>query len=136
MEDLYEAGLLKNPHLGQASADGGFTACRRHLVYQAAWSGCRVVLARRGEPSSKTCSGCGWVDADRMLADRTFRCQNLACGLVLDRDRNAARHVATLAGSSPERRNACGGERAGRGREAPVDLSSGKQEPNAVYPSG
>ena len=38
--------------------------------------------------------------------------------------------VAQLAGSSPERQNACGGESAGWSREAVVNLSSLKQEPN------
>ena len=67
--------------------------------------------------SSKTCSRCGTVKAKLPLAERTFRCQ--ACGLVLDRDLNAARNLAALvneiqqieqvvAGSGPETvQNAC-----------------------------
>ena len=45
-------------------------------------------------PSSKTCSGCGWVKAKLTLAERTFTCER--CGLILDRDLNAARNLAKL----------------------------------------
>jgi putative transposase len=88
MEDLNVSGMLKNHHLAQAIGDVGFGTFRRQLTYKAAWYGCRVVVASRWEPSSKTCSGCGWVDADLTLAERVFHCE--ACGLVLDRDLNAA----------------------------------------------
>src|SRR5262249_13869417 len=99
LEDLHVSGLLKNHRLAQAIADVGFAEFRRQLVYKAAWYGCQVILADRWAPSSKTCSRCGWVDADLTLADRVFRCGQ--CDLLLDRDLNAARNLAKLAGSSP-----------------------------------
>ena len=79
-----------------------------------------LALASRWEPSSKMCSACGWYDADLTLSDRVFVCRNPArieCGLVLDRDLNAAINLRTLAGSSSESRNACGVGSAGRGGE-------------------
>ena len=88
IEDLNVAGLLKNHHLAQAIGDVGFGELRRQLSYKAAWYGCQVLVASRWEPSSKTCSGCGWVDEDLTLADRTFCCED--CGQALDRDLNAA----------------------------------------------
>jgi putative transposase len=99
IEDLHVAGMLKNHHLAQAIAEVGFGAFRRQLVYKAGWYGSRVVLADRWEPSSKTCSGCGWIDADQTLADRTFHCRNSqrACGLIMDRDLNAAINLSKLA---------------------------------------
>ncbi len=123
------AGMRKNHHLAQAMSDVGFGAFRRQLTYKAAWYGSQVVLASRWEPSSKTCSGCGWMDADLTLADRTFHCRNPegGCGLVLDRDLNAAINLcklanlaqfaesANLTGSPSERQNAGGGESAGGG---------------------
>jgi putative transposase len=133
---LQVAGLLKNRRLAQPIGDVGFAAFRRHLTYKAAWYGSRIVVVSRWEPASKTCSDGGWYHADLDLADRVFVCQNPdrpACGLVLDRDLNAAinlRTFATLAGSSSESRNACAEARAGRRREAAVNLSSAKQEPN------
>jgi transposase len=76
------------------------------------------------------------VDEALRLSDRTFRCRNphVSCGLVMDRDLNAAINLsklANLAGSSSERRNACGGKSAGCGLTGAVELSSLKQEPTA-----
>jgi putative transposase len=136
IEDLNVSGMLKNHRLAQAIGDVGFYEFKRQLLYKAAWYGSRVMLADRWEPSSKTCSGCGWVNADLRLSDRTFRCRNprVACGLVLDRDLNAAINLSQLAGSSSDSQNACGEGSAGRGREAVVKLPSLKQEPNTDYP--
>ncbi len=74
----------------------GFSEFKRQLLYKAAWYGARVVLADRWEPSSKRCSGCGWLDEKLTLSTRTFACPY--CGLVLDRDLNAAINLAKLAG--------------------------------------
>jgi len=96
-----------------------------------------VVVASRWYPSSKTCSGCGWVDAELTLAERLFRCrtpQQPACALILDRDLNAARKLATLAtlaGSASERPNARGAGSADLSQTAPVQLAVRKQEPDA-----
>jgi putative transposase len=128
IEDLNVSGMLKNRHLAQAIGDVGFGAFRRQLTSKAAWYGCRVVVASRWEPSSKTCSGCGWVDGNLTLADRVFHCE--ACGLVIDRDLNAAIHLSKLAGSSSESLNACGEASSGYGREAVVKLVPMKQEPD------
>jgi putative transposase len=138
IEDRYVAGMLQNHHLAHAIGDVGFGEFRRQLAYKAAWYGSRVVVASRWEPSSKTCSACGWYDADLELSDRVFVCRNLArrdCGLVLDRDLNAAINVAKLAGSSSESHNACGVGSAGRRRVAAVKLPAVKQEPNTFYAS-
>ncbi len=134
IEDLNVAGMLKNHHLAQAISDVGFGEFRRQLTYKAAWYGCQVLVASRWEPSSKTCSGCGWGDDDLTLADRTFRCEK--CGQVFDRDLNAALNLEKLAGSSSDSRNACGEESAGLGLMAQVKLSPLKQEPNTVEPAG
>ena len=89
--------MLKNHHLAQAIGEVGFYEFKRQLLYKASWYGSRVVLADRWEPSSKTCSSCGWIDEDLTLSDRTFRCEQ--CGLVLDRDLNAAINLVHRAGS-------------------------------------
>ncbi|MFF5209814.1 zinc ribbon domain-containing protein [Streptosporangium sp. NPDC000396] len=68
---------------------------RRQLTYKTTWRGGRLVVADRWFPSSKTCSACGAVKAKLALAERTYACT--ACGLVLDRDVNAARNLAALA---------------------------------------
>ena len=75
------------------------------LGYKTAWNGGSLVLADRFYPSSKTCSGCGAVKAKLSLSELTYRC--CACGLVLDRDVNAARNLLRLAASGAESINAC-----------------------------
>ena len=61
------------------------------------------------------------------LGERVFRCK--ACGLMIDRDLNAARSLASLvAGSSPETQNACGAEGAGQ-ENGRVKPAAAKQEP-------
>jgi transposase len=66
-------------------------------------TGQQLIIADRWYPSSKTCSGCGAVKTKLALSERTYRCGS--CGLVLDRDLNAARNLAALTGgaSSPSR---------------------------------
>jgi putative transposase len=136
IEDLGVSGMLQNHNLAQAIGDAGFAEFKRQLLYKAAWYGARVLLADRWEPSSKTCSGCGWRDSELALSTRTFLCQQ--CGLVLDRDLNAAINLAKLAGSLSDSLNACGADSAGSSREAGVQLSAKrgsrarkKQERNA-----
>jgi IS605 OrfB family transposase len=132
IEDLNVAGMRKNHHLAQAIADVGFAEFRRQLRYKAHWYGSQVLLASRWEPSSKTCSRCGWVDEDLTLADRVFHCQNPECLLVLERDLNAAVNLSQLAGSSSDSQNACGAASAGLSRTAQVKLTALKQEPNTL----
>jgi len=94
VEQLNVAGMLRNRRLARALSDTGMAEVRRQLGYKTAWYGSRLLVADRFYPSSKTCSACGWVKAKLTLAERTFRCE--ACGLVLDRDLNAARNLAKL----------------------------------------
>jgi putative transposase len=118
VEHLNVAGLLKNRRLARRLADAGFGELRRQLTYKCAWAGSRLVEADTFYPSSKTCSGCGHVKAKLSLSERTYRCG--CCGLVADRDLNAARSLAALvhtgegmevvAGSGPETRNARGAD--------------------------
>ena len=123
IEDLNVAGMIRNRRLARAIADQGFGQARRMLGYKTAWNGSRLVTAGRFYPSSKTCSSCGAVKAKLSLAERTYRCG--PCGLVLDRDVNAARNLLKLAASGAESINACrAGVRPGHTGHAAV-----KQEP-------
>jgi putative transposase len=128
IEDLNVSGMMKNHRLAQAIGDVGFAEFKRQLFYKARWYGSRVFLADRWEPSSKRCSGCGWLDADLTLSDRTFHCEQ--CGLVLDRDLNAAINLEKLAGSLSDSLNACGADSSGSSRTAGVKLSA-KRGPRA-----
>jgi putative transposase len=95
IENLNLAGMVRNRHLARVLADAGLAELRCQLAYKTAWHGSRLLLADRFYPSSKTCSGCGWVNAKLALAERTFICE--VCGLQLDRDLNAARNLARIA---------------------------------------
>ncbi len=95
IEDLNVSGMLKNRHLSRAVADVGFYEFRRQLEYKARDAGCLVQVVSRWEPSSKTCSGCGWLHPDLTLADRVFVCRE--CDLTIERDLNAAQNLAALA---------------------------------------
>jgi putative transposase len=92
IEDLTAAGMLKNRKLARHVADASFGEFRRQLEYKAAWYGTAIVVADRWFPSSKTCSGCGSVKPDLTLSDRVYACTG--CGLVIDRDVNAAVNLA------------------------------------------
>jgi putative transposase len=131
IEDLNVSGMLKNYRLAQAIGDVGFYEFKRQLLYKASWYGSRVILADRWEPSSKRCSGCGWLDENLTLSDRTFHCEQ--CGLLLDRDLNAAINLKQLAESSSDSQNACGAVSAGTKHKPRVKLAARKQEPNPEH---
>ncbi|GHO49798.1 RNA-guided endonuclease InsQ/TnpB family protein [Ktedonospora formicarum] len=95
LEDLNISGMLKNRKLSRAIADVGMYAFKQQVLYKAALAGVQVKLASHWEPSSKTCHLCGWVKEDLTLAIRMFVCED--CGLVMDRDLNAAYNLAVLA---------------------------------------
>jgi putative transposase len=95
IEDLNVTGMLANRNLARHIADAGFAEIRRQLAYKTTWNGGRLLVADRWYPSSKTCSGCGAVKTKLALSDREYHCQ--ACGLVIDRDRNASLNLAALA---------------------------------------
>ena len=105
IEDLNVAGMVKNHNLAKHIADAALGEFRRQLEYKTARSGAVLCVVDRWYRSSKTCSGCGEVKAKLSLSERTYRCES--CGLVLDRDLNAAINIC-VAGSAPETLNARG----------------------------
>lgn len=95
IEDLNVAGMTQLRTLARAVADAGMGDLGRLLTYKAAWYGLELVVADRWFASSKTCSRCGRVKAALALSERVYRCDGLdGCGLVLDRDINAAINLA------------------------------------------
>jgi transposase len=98
--------------LNRAVLDAAPGELRRQLSYKTAWYGSRLVVADRWYPSSKTCSRCKTVKAKLSLPERTYRCER--CGLVADRDLNAAANLASLVESVTSTGTASG---AGTGRD-------------------
>lgn len=94
IENLNVSGMMHNHHLARAISDVGMGEFGRQMAYKCAWYGIVLQQADRWYPSSKRCSGCGHVKESLPLSERTYCCD--ACGLMLDRDLNAARNLAQL----------------------------------------
>lgn len=108
VEDLSVAGMTRSSRgtvekpgkkvrqkagLNRAILDVSPGELRRQLAYKTSWYGSQLAVLDRWFPSSKTCSDCGWQNPRLTLSERTFNCGNRACGLVMDRDLNAARNI-------------------------------------------
>jgi putative transposase len=89
LEDLRVANMVKNHHLAKSISDAGWTQFRTILAAKAAWAGHRVVAVPPAY-TSQDCSGCG-ERVLKSLSMRTHICPS--CGLVLDRDENAAKNI-------------------------------------------
>jgi putative transposase len=87
IEDLNVAGLLSNHKLAGAISDCGFGEFRRQLAYKCQFYASELVVADRFFPSSQMCSSCGHQQK-MPLSVRVYDCPQ--CGLVIDRDLNAA----------------------------------------------
>ena len=126
IEDLNVAGLVKNHGLARSIQDAAFAEFRRQLTYKTARTGARLHVIDRWYPSSKTCSNCGTVKAKLSLSERVYHCEK--CGLVIDRDLNAAINIQ-VAGSAPETLNARGEDvrQTGSSRTMPAPV---KREPS------
>ena len=134
IEDLNAAGMVRNHHLAKAVSDAAFGEFRRQLEYKTAKTGARLHVVDRWFASSKTCSTCGRVKAKLSLSERVYTCDG--CGLVMDRDLNAAVNIL-VAGSAPETQNAHRGTRSrsnqhGCATQTPVKCEPSKRRPGAV----
>lgn len=106
-------GVKAKAGLNRSILDASPGEFRRQLEYKASWYGSAVDVIDRWAPTSKTCSACGAVKAKLSLAERVFVCDG--CGMVLDRDVNAARNILALSAFSAapgrgEALNARGGD--------------------------
>jgi putative transposase len=100
LADLQVANMVRNRHLAKSISDASWAQFRTILSFKAACAGRRVVAIPPAY-TSQDCSGCG-ERAYKTLSVRTHVCP--CCGLVLDRDENAARNIL----------------RAGQARQAPT----------------
>lgn len=91
VEDLAVKNIMKNHCLAQAMSDVALGAFYTTLEYKANWNDRQFVKINRFFPSSKTCSGCGWIKQDLTLTIRAWTCQS--CGKIHDRDVNAAKNI-------------------------------------------
>jgi putative transposase len=89
VEDLKISNMIRNRHLSKSIGDAGWGILRNALIYMAKLSeGVMAFVDPRD--TSQLCSGCGKL-VPKTLGERVHRCP--CCGLVLDRDVNAARVI-------------------------------------------
>jgi putative transposase len=100
LEDMQVRNLVRNHSLAKGISDASWAAFRTILEAKAACAG-RQVSAVPAHYTSQECSGCG-ERVPKSLSVRTHVCPS--CGLVLDRDENAALNI----------------RRAGQARQAPT----------------
>ncbi len=89
VEDLRVANMVRNRHLAKSISDAGWAQFRTILDAKAAWAGHQVVAVPPAY-TTQDCSGCG-TRIPKSLSMRTHVCTK--CGLVMDRDENAARNI-------------------------------------------
>lgn len=94
IESLNVSGMLRDRRLSRSISDAGWGLIATQLQYKSAWAGGLLVPADQFHPSSKRCSVCGTVKAKLARGVTLFNCDH--CGLVLDRDENAACNLAQL----------------------------------------
>ena len=85
MEDLNVSGMMKSKH-----------ETIYQIQYKCEWNNIPFYQVGRFYPSSKTCSCCGYVKSDLKLSDRIYKCDK--CGIVIDRDFNAALNLQKYTG--------------------------------------
>jgi putative transposase len=131
VEDLNVAGMVKNRRLARAIADVGMAELRRQLTYKTVWNSGRLVVADRWFPSSKTCSDCGAVKTKLALSMREYVCAE--CGMVADRDLNAARNLAAKAAHVAQ---SCGETENARGGAVSPGVRAGQAPAKRELPQG
>ena len=95
VEDLNIKGMLSNHNLAQSVSDVGWSMFITMLEYKAEWYGKNILKIGRFDPSSKTCSVCGWINKELTLKDREWVCGG--CKTLLNRDLNASINIKNFA---------------------------------------
>lgn len=93
VEKLVVKNMVKNHRLAQSISDAGWSGFISMLQYKAEELG-KEVVSVDPKNTSQACSGCGEIVA-KALSVRVHECPS--CGLVLDRDLNAAINILTRA---------------------------------------
>jgi len=103
VESLAVKNMVKNHSLAKAISDVGWGEFVHQLEYKSQWYGRTLIKIDRFSPSSKTCHACKHVLDSLLLDIREWVCP--ACGVVHDRDTNAALNILAEGLSAA----ACGG---------------------------
>ena len=90
VEDLNMKAMSQGLKLGKSTMDNGYGMFVTFLRYKLEEQGKQLVVIDKWYPSTKTCSCCGNTKPMK-LSDREYVCPE--CGLVIDRDINAAINI-------------------------------------------
>ena len=91
----WQAQAIRDAAIRDAAIrDAAIGGLLRKVEYKCRWYGTELVQAPAFYPSSKTCSGCGMVNAG-LRREPTWRCG--VCGVAHDRNLNAARNLQKIA---------------------------------------
>jgi putative transposase len=88
VERLNVQGMVRNHRLARAISDVAWSSFVEVLTHKAERAGGEVVQVSPNN-TSQICSACG-QNVPKTLAERVHRCQ---CGLVMNRDENAAKNI-------------------------------------------
>jgi len=91
-EKLNEKGMLKNHYLAKSISDAAWNQLIQYTQYKAVDAGRECVLVDP-KNTSQRCSRCGMI-VKKSLSVRVHKCPT--CGLVIDRDENAAINILAL----------------------------------------
>ena len=94
IETLNVAGMIRAGLQSKALSDAGMSSLLSQIRYKADWYGTEIIEADQWYPSSRTCSACGAVNA-ALGREPMWSCPN--CGVIHDRNENAARNLGKLA---------------------------------------
>ena len=96
IEDLNVKGMMRNHHLAGAISSVSWSGFTRMLEYKSEWYGVNLLRVGRFDPTSQTCSVCGYRNyGTKDLSIREWDCPH--CGTHHDRDINAARNIMSVA---------------------------------------
>ena len=93
VENLNIKGMMKNHCLAKSIGDASWFEFNRQLEYKCNWNFKYYLKIGRFEPTTKTCSNCGYVQ-EMPLSKRVFDCPD--CGISIDRDLNASLNIRNI----------------------------------------
>ncbi len=93
-ENLNISGMMRNHKLAQSIADLGLGRFYTLMQYKMQEQGGNYLEIGRFEPSSRMC-GCGVINKELKLSDRTWTCKS--CGSINERDILAANNILKFA---------------------------------------
>ena len=145
VKNMMAAGGTHKRGLNRALADAGLGELLTQLDYKSGWYGSRVVKAERWYPSSKLCSRCGVVKSKLHLSERTYQCDS--CGLVINRDHNAAVNLARYAHNETDpstgvvtggadRKPSLGGDAGGSETRTRAEVGANADDGGSASPKG